>query len=224
MSTAQYLKDLEAANKQYEDQLRKQQLAAEEQIRLQTNAEKQLLNQESAEAKKTFEEQAQAAYLQRMMAQKMLTEALAYQGYNGGLTESAYIQLANQYGQAYTQASKLLSQEQNEISGKLQSLLHKKSAQLLSSRQSYEKKYADLAFAYQKERARLLEQERAAQLKAAAEAAKKQSSSSSSSNKTSSKPSSNTNTSSSNASSGYNPSKNNSNKGGGGPTIRYELK
>lgn len=220
MSTAQYLKDLEAANKQYEEQLRKQQLAAEEQIRLQANTEKQILNQASAEAKKSFEDQAQAAYLQRMMAQKVLAEALAHQGYNGGLTESAYIQLANQYGQAYTQASKLLSKEQNEISGKFQSLLQKEAERLSSSRQSYQKKYADLAFAYQKERARLLEQERAAQLKAAAEAAKKQSSSSKSSSKSPSKP----NTSSSSASNGYNPSKNNSNKGGGGPTIRYELK
>ncbi len=212
MSTAQYLQDIDEANKKYEEQLRKQQLTAEEQIRLQTNAEKRLLDQARTEAEELFQKRAQTAYLQRMAAQKGLAEALAHQGYNGGLTESAYIQLANQYGQAYTKASELLAKEKSGISEKLQSLLQRESSQLLNSRQNYQKKYADLAFAYQKERARLLERERAAQLKAAAAGAKKQSASK---KNASPKPPEYSE-----------PPKNRpSQKGGsGGLTIRYELK
>lgn len=212
MASAQYIKDLEEANRRLTEELKKQQQQAQAQIRTQSAAQESALRVSEEAAQRAFEDSAQAAYLQKMLARKELPELLYRQGYNGGLTESALIRLENQYGQAYSAAGRALSEERAALTAQLVQLQQKEAALLAENERTYGQKYADLAYTYQKERARALEEERAAALKAAAQASAakgKTTSSSGKSRKTTKTTSSKTKktTQSSKASSGYTSNK-----------------
>lgn len=86
MASAQYIKDLEEANRRLTEELRKQQQQAQAQIRAQSAAQESTLRVSEEAAQRTFEDSAQTAYLQKMLARKELPELLYRQGYNGGLT------------------------------------------------------------------------------------------------------------------------------------------
>ena len=150
-------------------QLKKQQQQAQAQIRAQSAAQESTLRVSEEAAQRTFEDSAQTAYLQKMLARKELPELLYRQGYNGGLTESALIRLENQYGQAYSAAGRALSEERAALTAQLMQLQQKEAALLAENERTYGQKYADLAYTYQRERAKALEEERAAALKAAAQ-------------------------------------------------------
>lgn len=169
MASAQYIKDLEEANRRLTEELRKQQQQAQAQIRAQSAAQESTLRVSEEAAQRTFEDSAQTAYLQKMLARKELPELLYRQGYNGGLTESALIRLENQYGQAYSAAGRALSEERAALTAQLMQLQQKEAALLAENERTYGQKYADLAYTYQRERAKALEEERAAALKAAAQ-------------------------------------------------------
>ena len=170
MASAQYIKDLEEANRRLTEELKRQQQQAQAQIRAQSAAQESTLRISEEAAQRAFEDSAQAAYLQKMLARKELPELLYRQGYNGGLTESALIRLENQYGQAYSAAGRALSEERAALTVQLMQLQQKEAALLAENEQTYGQKYADLAYTYQRERAKALEEERAAALKAAAQA------------------------------------------------------
>ncbi|MCI5923995.1 MAG: hypothetical protein SOR38_07570 [Oscillospiraceae bacterium] len=169
MASAQYIKDLEEANRRLTEELKKQQQQAQAQIRAQSAAQESTLRVSEEAAQRTFEDSAQTAYLQKMLARKELPELLYRQGYNGGLTESALIRLENQYGQAYSAAGRALSEERAALTAQLMQLQQKEAALLAENERTYGQKYADLAYTYQRERAKALEEERAAALKAAAQ-------------------------------------------------------
>lgn len=210
MASAQYIKDLEEANRRLTEELKKQQQQAQTQIRAQSAAQESALRSSEAAAQRTFEDSAQAAYLQKMLARKELPELLYRQGYNGGLTESALIRLENQYGQAYSAAGRTLSEERAALTAQLMQLQQKEAALLAENERTYGQKYADLAYTYQRERAKALEEERAAALKAAAQASAakgKTASTSKKSNKTNTTSSTAATAQSSKASSGYTSSK-----------------
>lgn len=209
MASAQYIKDLEEANRRLTEELKKQQQQAQTRIRAQSAAQENALRISEEAAQRAFEDSAQAAYLQKMLARKELPELLYRQGYNGGLTESALIRLENQYGQAYSAAGRTLSEQRAALTAQLMQLQQKEAALLAENERTYGQKYADLAYTYQRERAKALEEERAAALKAAAQASAakgKAASTSKKSNKTN-KTSSTATTQSSKASSGYASSK-----------------
>ena len=169
MASAQYIKDLEEANRRLTEELKKQQQQAQAQIRAQSAAQESTLRVSEEAAQRTFEDSAQTAYLQKMLARKELPELLYRQGYNGGLTESALIRLENQYGQAYSAAGRALSEERAALTAQLMQLQQKEAALLAEHERTYGQKSADLAYTYQRERAKALEEERAAALKAAAQ-------------------------------------------------------
>ena len=208
MASAQYIKDLEEANRRLTDELKRQQQQAQAQIRAQSAAQESTLRISEEAAQRAFEDSAQAAYLQKMLARKELPELLYRQGYNGGLTESALIRLENQYGQAYSAAGRALSEERAALTVQLMQLQQKEAALLAENEQTYGQKYADLAYTYQRERAKALEEERAAALKAAAQASvSKTASASKKSNKANTASTAATTTQSGKASDGYTSSR-----------------
>lgn len=185
MASTQYIKELEEANRQLTAALQKQQQAAAAQIRKESKRQQKALAATKQEAQQTFTDNAQAAYLQKMLARRELPELLYQQGYNGGLTESALIRLENRYGQAYRDATRQYADANAAYNAQLAAIRGEESAQIADSDAAYAKKYADLAYTYQKERAKALEEQRAAALKAAAKAsAAKKSSGKTASDKT----------------------------------------
>lgn len=208
MASAQYIKDLEEANRRLTEELKRQQQQAQAQIRAQSAAQESTLRISEEAAQRAFEDSAQAAYLQKMLARKELPELLYRQGYNGGLTESALIRLENQYGQAYSAAGRALSEERAALTVQLMQLQQKEAALLAENEQTYGQKYADLAYTYQRERAKALEEERAAALKAAAqESVSKTASASKKSNKANTASTAATTMQSGKASDGYTSSR-----------------
>lgn len=173
MASAQYIRDLEEANRRLTAELEKQKQQSQEQIRRQSAGQQQALAESEAAAQRAYTDMAQAAYLQKMQARRELPELLYRQGYNGGLTESALIRLENQYGQAMNAANRTLADERASLNGKLAEIRRAEAEQLAGNDLAYAKKYADLAYTYQRERAKALEEERAAALKAAAKATAK---------------------------------------------------
>lgn len=206
MASAQYIKDLEEANRRLTEELRKQQ-QAQAQIRAQSAAQESTLRVSEEAAQRTFEDSAQTAYLQKMLARKELPELLYRQGYNGGLTESALIRLENQYGQAYSAAGRALSEERAALTAQLMQLQQKEAALLAENERTYGQKYADLAYTYQRERAKALEEERAAALKAAAQTSATKRASASKKNNKANAASTAATTQSGKASDGYTSSK-----------------
>lgn len=207
MASAQYIKDLEEANRRLTEELRKQQQQAQAQIRAQSAAQESTLRVSEEAAQRTFEDSAQTAYLQKMLARKELPELLYRQGYNGGLTESALIRLENQYGQAYSAAGRALSEERAALTAQLMQLQQKEAALLAENERTYGQKYADLAYTYQRERAKALEEERAAALKAAAQTSATKRASASKKNNKANAASTAATTQSGKASDGYTSSK-----------------
>lgn len=207
MASAQYIKELEEANRRLTEELKKQQQQAQAQIRAQSAAQESTLRVSEEAAQRTFEDSAQTAYLQKMLARKELPELLYRQGYNGGLTESALIRLENQYGQAYSAAGRALSEERAALTAQLMQLQQKEAALLAENERTYGQKYADLAYTYQKERAKALEEERAAALKAAARASVAKTASASKKNNKANAASTAATTTSGKASDGYTSSK-----------------
>ena len=207
MASAQYIKDLEEANRRLTEELRKQQQQAQAQIRAQSAAQESTLRVSKEAAQRTFEDSAQTAYLQKMLARKELPELLYRQGYNGGLTESALIRLENQYGQAYSAAGRALSEERAALTAQLMQLQQKEAALLAENERTYGQKYADLAYTYQRERAKALEEERAAALKAAAQTSATKRASASKKNNKANAASTAATTQSGKASDGYTSSK-----------------
>lgn len=207
MASAQYIKDLEEANRRLTEELKKQQQQAQAQIRAQSAAQESTLRVSEEAAQRTFEDSAQTAYLQKMLARKELPELLYRQGYNGGLTESALIRLENQYGQAYSAAGRALSEERAALTAQLMQLQQKEAALLAENERTYGQKYADLAYTYQRERAKALEEERAAALKAAAQTSATKRASASKKNNKANAASTAATTQSGKASDGYTSSK-----------------
>ena len=207
MASAQYIKDLEEANRRLTEELKKQQQQAQAQIRAQSAAQESTLRVSEKAAQRTFEDSAQTAYLQKMLARKELPELLYRQGYNGGLTESALIRLENQYGQAYSAAGRALSEERAALTAQLMQLQQKEAALLAENERTYGQKYADLAYTYQRERAKALEEERAAALKAAAQTSATKRASASKKNNKANAASTAATTQSGKASDGYTSSK-----------------
>ena len=207
MASAQYIKELEEANRRLTEELKKQQQQAQAQIRAQSAAQESTLRVSEEAAQRTFEDSAQTAYLQKMLARKELPELLYRQGYNGGLTESALIRLENQYGQAYSAAGRALSEERAALTAQLMQLQQKEAALLAENERTYGQQYADLAYTSQKERAKALEEERAAALKAAARASVAKTASASKKNNKANAASTAATTTSGRASDGYTSSK-----------------
>lgn len=170
MASTQYIKDLEEANRQLTAALKKQQKAATEQIRGESKRQQEALAATKQEAEQAFTDSAQAAYLQKMLVRRELPELLYQQGYTGGLTESALIRLENQYGQAYRDANRVYADANAAYRAQLAAIRGDEASQIAESDLKYAQKYADLAYTYQKERAKALEEQRAAALKAAAKA------------------------------------------------------
>ena len=170
MASNQYIKDLEEANRRLTAAIQEQQALSNQNIRDAAKRREAALAQTKEEAKRVYADSTQAAYLQKMLARRELPELLYQQGYSGGLTESALIRLENQYGQAYRQAEGNYANANAAYNAELAAIRGDEASQLAKSDLDYAKRYAELAYTYQKERAKALEEQRVAALKAAAKA------------------------------------------------------
>lgn len=117
------------------------------------------------------------------------------------------IRLENQYGQAYSAAGRALREERAALTAQLMQLQQKEAALLTENERTYGQKYADLAYTYQRERAKALEEERAAALKAAAQTSATKRASASKKNNKANAASTAATTQSGKASDGYTSSK-----------------
>ena len=171
MASTQYIKDLEAANRRLTEALKAQQTANAEQIKNENKRRHDAVSADKKRAEQDYTDETQAAYLVKMLARRELPELLYQQGYNGGLTESALIRLENQYGQALGTANRNYAQARTALNAQLAAIRGDEADALAANDLAYAKKYADLAYTFEKERAKALEQQRAAALKAAAKAA-----------------------------------------------------
>lgn len=170
MASTQYIRDLEEANRRLTEAMKAQQASAAEQIRNENKRRRDALAVTRAEAEREHAEETQAAYIVKMLARRELPELLYQQGYGGGLTESALIRLENQYGQAIGTANRNYADARAALNAQLAAIRGDEADALAENERSYAQKYADLAYTFEKERAKLLEQQRAAALKAAAKA------------------------------------------------------
>lgn len=173
MASNQYIKDLEAANRRLTEALKAQQAAAAAQIRSGNERRREALDADKKAAERDYADETQAAYLVKMLARRELPELLYQQGYGGGLTESALVRLENQYGQAIREANRNYASARDALNAQLAAIRGDEADSLAENERYYAQKYADLAYTFEKERAKVLEQQRAAALKAAAKTSSK---------------------------------------------------